>query len=153
MRPHAKANRRSGGGIGLHMAPMIDVVFLLLVYFMVATDFSPAEEVFRLDLPAAAAAAVDPLDIQETPLRVSVSGGPAEAPAEIAIDGPWTDVCTPDALRMFLSGAVRPRGDLFLADHPVVIIPAPQTPWSQVIATFNAVVAGGCTNVTLESPQ
>jgi hypothetical protein len=132
------------------MAPMIDVVFLLLVYFMVATDFSPAEEVFRLDLPAAAAAA-SPLDLQEAPLRVQVLPGPEGGPPQVTVEGPWSDLQTPDELRVFLAGAVVPRGDLFLADHPIIIVPGPETPWSQVIDTFNAVVAGGCTNVTLES--
>ncbi len=135
------------------MAPMIDVVFLLLVYFMVATDFSPAEEVFRLDLPAAAAVMVDPLDVQEWPLRVLVAGGTPEGPAQLTVEGPWGSLQSAEELRMFLSGAVMPRGSLFLPDHPVVIMPADHTPWSQVIETFNAAVAGGCTNITLESRQ
>ena len=30
---------------------MIDVVFQLLIYFLVATNFALGEQVFRLDLP------------------------------------------------------------------------------------------------------
>ena len=33
------------------ITPMIDVVFQLLIYFLVATNFALGEQVFRLDLP------------------------------------------------------------------------------------------------------
>ena len=38
--------RRDTKMIGLNLTSMIDVVFLLLVYFMVATEFKTAEESF-----------------------------------------------------------------------------------------------------------
>ncbi len=37
----------------LNLAPMIDVVFLLLIFFMVATTFATMEERVDLDLPQA----------------------------------------------------------------------------------------------------
>lgn len=37
----------------LNLAPMIDVVFLLLIFFMVATTFATMEERMDLDLPQA----------------------------------------------------------------------------------------------------
>lgn len=37
----------------LNLAPMIDVVFLLLIFFMVATTFATLEEQIDLDLPVA----------------------------------------------------------------------------------------------------
>lgn len=37
---------------GLNLAPMIDVVFLLLIFFMVATTFSEDEEQLDVNLPA-----------------------------------------------------------------------------------------------------
>jgi hypothetical protein len=49
---HRPPRRRFGGsGLSLNLTAMIDVVFLLLVYFMVGTEFKLGEEVFRLDLP------------------------------------------------------------------------------------------------------
>tara|TARA_B100000902_G_C26661029_1_gene598430 strand:+ start:35 stop:523 length:489 start_codon:yes stop_codon:yes gene_type:complete len=38
--------------LALNLTTMIDVVFLLLIYFMVATDFSALERRFISDLPA-----------------------------------------------------------------------------------------------------
>lgn len=154
MRPHAKASRRRGGGVSLQIAPMIDVVFLLLMYFMVATDFSPAEEVFRLDLPEQATGADDPLLLLEEPLRVRVvSAGAQGEDVRVTLEGPW-DVAGPaERLRVFLIESLVPRGNLFLSDHPIVIVPSPQVGWGHVVAVFNAAVAAGCTNVTLETPS
>ncbi len=39
--------------LALNLAPMIDVVFLLLIFFMVATTFSEQEKQMELDLPSA----------------------------------------------------------------------------------------------------
>ena len=34
------------------LTPMIDVVFQLLVYFLVSTNFARGEQVYRVDLPS-----------------------------------------------------------------------------------------------------
>ncbi len=39
--------------LALNLAPMIDVVFLLLIFFMVATTFAEKEKQMDIDLPAA----------------------------------------------------------------------------------------------------
>jgi len=39
--------------LSLNLAPMIDVVFLLLIFFMVATTFATREKSLDLDLPTA----------------------------------------------------------------------------------------------------
>ena len=44
--------KRRSFTIGLNLTSMIDVVFLLLIYFMVATEFRRAEASFPMDLPA-----------------------------------------------------------------------------------------------------
>lgn len=41
------------GELSLNLAPMIDVVFLLLIFFMVATTFAQQEKEMNLDLPTA----------------------------------------------------------------------------------------------------
>ncbi|MDP6986900.1 MAG: biopolymer transporter ExbD [Phycisphaerales bacterium] len=154
MRPHAIANRRRGSGVALQIAPMIDVVFLLLMYFMVATDFSPSEEVFRLDLPAHSVGSADPLQLIDEPLRVRVvAAGAGGEHARITVDGPWEIAGSPEGLRTFLSDSLVPRGNLFLSDHPIVIVPSLRVGWGHVVAVFNAAVAAGCTNVTLETPS
>ena len=136
-------------GLTLHMAPMIDIVFLLLIYFMVATDFSPAEEVFRLDLPEPAAATTDPLAVIDEPLLIRLTADDRGVGIEVV--GPWQITPTLAGVRQFLWESVHPRGQLFLSDHPIIIDPQGAVTWEQVIDVFNAVVGAGCTNVTLET--
>ena len=41
----------SAGRMGVNLTPMIDVVFQLMIYFLLATNFALGEQVFKLDLP------------------------------------------------------------------------------------------------------
>ena len=45
-----RIKRRSGGDLILEMTPLIDVVFLLLIFFMLATTFDK-RSAFKIDLP------------------------------------------------------------------------------------------------------
>ncbi len=45
-----RVKRRSGGDLILEITPLIDVVFLLLIFFMLATTFD-VSTAFKIDLP------------------------------------------------------------------------------------------------------
>ena len=45
-----RLKRRSGGDLILEITPLIDVVFLLLIFFMLATTFDDTAA-FKIDLP------------------------------------------------------------------------------------------------------
>ncbi len=151
--------RRHASGRGvrpLNMTPMIDVVFLLLIYFLVATDFRGGEEIYRLDLPdrSGATAQSDPFDLEEEPLRILVSGlEPTDA--RIRVEGPYEQPRSFDALHEFLNrrqiNDVNPGG-LFPASHPILIQPTGGAAWSVAVEAFNAAARAGYTNVTLEPP-
>ena len=50
-----RIKRRSGGTLVLEITPLIDVVFLLLIFFMLATSFAE-RSAFKIDLPKSTAA-------------------------------------------------------------------------------------------------
>ena len=50
-----RIKRRSGGTLILEITPLIDVVFLLLIFFMLATTFDE-RSAFKIDLPKSTAA-------------------------------------------------------------------------------------------------
>ena len=50
-----RIKRRSGGTLVLEITPVIDVVFLLLIFFMLATSFDE-RSAFKIDLPKSTAA-------------------------------------------------------------------------------------------------
>lgn len=153
MRLHRRRMRRGSGAVSVHIAPMIDVVFLLLIYFMIATDFSPAEEVFRMDLPPQAGKVADALELYEEPLKIGLAAAGADSSGvRVRVQGPWEVSSSIDALREFLDSSTAPQGSLFLPDHPIIIVPTSSVQWGHVVAAFNAAVASGCTNVTLEPP-
>jgi len=67
-----------------NLAPMIDVVLVLTIFFMCATKFSGDERKFDLDLPeAGSAAAVD--GVRPEILEVEASGGLRLAGDDVAI--------------------------------------------------------------------
>ncbi|ALF22363.1 hypothetical protein FSDG_02029 [Fusobacterium animalis 7_1] len=52
-----RIKRRSGGTLVLEITPLIDVVFLLLIFFMLATSFDE-RSAFKIDLPKSTAAKI-----------------------------------------------------------------------------------------------
>lgn len=154
---HVRTRQRHGRGtarIGLNLTAMIDVVFLLLVYFMVATEFKLGEEIYRLDLPERQAARQpqDPFDLDDEPLRITVASlGPGARSYRLRIEGPYAQPRTFEELHDFLrqrrigeSGT----GGLFEPDHPIVIAPVRQTRWDHVIEAFNSAARARYTNIT-----
>lgn len=55
----------------LNLTPMIDIVFLLIIFFMVGTKFSKIEQQFDVDLPSASA--IEPMSATPDPLVVTVT--------------------------------------------------------------------------------
>jgi biopolymer transport protein ExbD len=133
---------------------MIDVVFLLLVYFMVATEFKLGEEVYRMDLPERRASSQfrDPFELDEEPLRIAVaSTGRARVAYRLRIEGPYEQPATFDDLHEFLRSRRRspdvPRG-LFEPDHPIVIEPARACRWEHAMEAFSVAARARFTNIT-----
>src|SRR5690606_24093519 len=121
---------RRSSRMTLNLTAMIDVTFLLLVYFLVATEFKVGEAVYQLDLPPRlqADAQRDPFQLDEQPLRINVSSTPTGATGyRLAIEGPFPQPATFEELFAFLRDQqIRPdsaRG-LFESEHPIIIVPA-----------------------------
>ena len=53
MRRSERLSRRTRTGLGLDLTPMVDVVFLLVIFFMVSTTFITLESGLPVDLPQA----------------------------------------------------------------------------------------------------
>ena len=53
MRRSGRLSRRNRTGLGLDLTPMVDVVFLLVIFFMVSTTFITLESGLPVDLPQA----------------------------------------------------------------------------------------------------
>ena len=116
--------------LALAITPMIDVVFLLLVYFLLTSGFGSAERLLRTEpAPAEARAPADSLALEEEPIVVRVARGSV---FDVAVDMRRYALLTPET----------PRG-LFGPEHPVRIAPAADLAWQDVVAVFDAVRAAG----------
>jgi len=147
----------------LSITPLIDVVFQLLIYFLLTAGFAVNERHLRTESAAEAAApARQRLALEEEPLRITLTRGAggasisvggalglarargAERPADLA------------ALARFLEGAmlgdgvklgVGRDGGALTAEHPVRISADGDVPWEDVVRVFNTVVGAGYRSV------
>ena len=146
----------ASGRIGVNLTPMIDVVFQLLIYFLLATNFALGEQVFRLDLPDRGSGEVqDPFEIPEEPLRILVSSNGVNGESiGLKILGPYPQ---PDSLKSLEQFLIESRasagGGFFLEDHPVDIVPEETTHWEHVVDVFNAAIRAGYLKVRFSDPE
>ncbi len=90
-----QANQQKAG-ISIELTPMIDMVFLLLIFFLVATTFHQTEREMQIALPVASSSAPISTMLQELIVNVDVDG-------RIIVGGRKLD---PDQLQSMVSEAV-----------------------------------------------
>ena len=146
-------NRRraaEGFTMRLAMTTMIDVVFLLLVFFVCTVRFERNEAVYRLDLPIRGSTA-DPLALQDAPLQVFVGERVGDqCPIEIRADGVRRETKDFDALAITMTQLRRKAGTnegLFESSHPILIVPSAGSQWQDAVEGFNAAVRAGYANI------
>ncbi len=154
-----RVSRRVGQTMDLNLVAMIDVVFLLLMYFLLATNFSIGEELFRIDLPQSLGtqAEVDPFDLPEQPVHIRVASfGPGLASCRITVDLAQREFTSFSELYHYLDGVqVRPAtatGVLF-EQTPIIIHPDPQCRWDHAVDVLNACLRARYTNVQFVEPE
>jgi len=121
--------RASHGPIDLNVIPLIDVVFFLLIFYVISTSFVE-ETAVRLDRPASAGAA--PVAGGFTAVAV-LPGGLVQVGAQV------TEAATLEhTLRPVLAGA---------ATRSVLVIPDRSVPTGLLLAVMDACTAAGATSV------
>jgi biopolymer transport protein ExbD len=126
--------RKSGEGDSLNITPLIDVVFLLLIFFLVATSFQRIQKELEVDLPSAEAAGSVSMDIQPIAVTVSKDGKITMAEKEV----PLSEL--PGRLRDAVAAAKKPR---------VFVRGDAKTYHENVVAVLSACQAAGITDVSL----
>ena len=136
----AAGSRGKGGyGMSLNLTPMIDIVFLLLFFFLVVSRFAPREGVLPTQIPARAAAA--PTDVPRTPLRIRlVADGTQAEPCMATIDRFHE---TPIAMSALVAALeqIRDQGIGFDAQTPVHLVAGDHIAWDHVVNAYNATMA------------
>ena len=152
----ARARRRGRRGLSLNLTPMIDVTFLLLVFFVCTTRALEKQALLRADLSehGGTGATVDALTLEETPLRIEVR---REAGATAyRVLAPTPQPSDSEQLTSILAsrryGPDNPGG-LFAADQPIELAPTRETPWDDTVSAFNAISRAGYTRISFARPR
>ena len=134
-----RSRRRSHPRMQLCMAPMIDVVFLLLVFFLLAANFRSREGFLPTEIPQQTSNAelmeMEPLSLLLTSLpdgSCQIQIGSART-ITIASQSPQTDFTM---LSQQLLEVLNEHGRNL--DDAVKIIPDSKTKWDHVVKTYDA---------------
>ncbi len=106
--------------VQIDLTPIIDMVFLLLIFFLVATRFHQSEREMKIALPAASSAGPISTSLRELIINVDADG-------QIIVSG---RIVTPDDLRALITEAIAQnpdqkvtvRGDQSTAYANIVIV-------------------------------
>lgn len=144
-----KFHHRRDDDLAINLTPLIDVVFLLLIFFMVSTTFN-RESQLSIRLPEAT---VEPSVTEDTPLmEVQVSQAGQIAVKGPADDAPRTLINTDEETLYRAMGEALGEGG-----NPVVVIRADrQTPHEMVVRAMDAARRLDLTRVTfatINSPE
>lgn len=131
----ASGGTQEDGDIGFQIAPMVDVVFVLLLFFMAVAGSQVKSKELTTKIPAAGRGQVTPFVIEISAQGTVSSGGKVNGNA-----GSRELI----ALKAQLESNILKFGDR----DPVVIRPDPQARHERVIDVLNAAAAAGVKNLT-----
>ncbi len=125
--------------MGFQIAPMVDVVFVLMLFFMASAGIQRTEKELGINLPSGRAATnqTDPV----TPILVQIGSDGQVQIQSVSYDSPGS----PDlpGVRDRLKELVSYGGK-----DPVIIQPAPDVRQERVIQVLNAAAAAGVKNLS-----
>jgi len=124
----------SGDEADFSMAPMIDVVFLLLIFFMVATTFVEREKEMDLELPQAESGQEAQHDLEEIIINLMEDG-------RMIVGGETLD---DEALRARLTQAARRN-----PETPITIRGDKEVMYGQAVGLIDVCRLAGLVNVGL----
>ena len=124
--------------MGFQIAPMVDVVFVLLLFFMAVAGSQVVPKELAINLPSQ----TDPTGLREMPIIIDISAG-----GVVQINGQVFDSNSTKNLtetRAWFVETIRRFGD----KDPVILRPDPQARQERIIDVLNAAAAAGVKNLT-----
>lgn len=137
----------AGGGVsedgdaGFQIAPMVDVVFVLLLFFMASAGSQVVEKELNINLPSGRSDASQP-GTPSTPIIIDIFPDGQVQLNNKVYDNP-ANKDLPE-LRAWLKDTIDKFGD----KDPVIIRPDPETRHERIMDVLNAAAAAGVKNLT-----
>jgi len=132
----------------LSIVPMIDVVFLLLVFFLLTASFRPREGFLPTKLPRQSDAA-EPAELEPVTIRVLTL---PNGDCQIRIGTQNPRLISADSLAEGFSQLKNAIYHLFVqqgrtTENPIKLIPTSRTKWDHVVKTYHCLWQLNLTNV------
>lgn len=125
--------------MSLNLTPMIDIVFLLLCYFLMMSQFRTPEGVLPARLPAMQAGTA--IEIPRTPIRIRFqSDDGSRIRCTVTIDD-FTDSPLEIGLLAGRLRQIRQQVPGFDANTPVHLLAGDDIAWDHVVNAYNAALA------------
>jgi biopolymer transport protein ExbD len=128
------------GDMGFQIAPMVDVVFVLMLFFMASAGSQIVTKELNIALPAGSAPGIG--TPQVTPIIIEISADGVVSINETEYGQPGDK--TLPALREWLTNS----RETFGSDDPVIIRPSPDSKHERIVDVLNAAAASQVKNLT-----
>ncbi|OHB57743.1 MAG: hypothetical protein A2Y07_01875 [Planctomycetes bacterium GWF2_50_10] len=144
--------RASGSSLGFRLMPMIDVLFLLLIFFLLTTKFHAQEAALPFRLPAASG---DVMPGKVLPLEINLSQSTGKCVVEIHKDQEDSTAIylgeeeVEENLALFaneMAGAIKVDGRT--AADPVELVCGKEVMWQYVAKVYNVLYGMGISDIT-----
>ena len=137
------------GDVGFQIAPMVDVVFVLMLFFMASAGSQVAERELNINLPGSKTPSAAQNNLAPVPIMVDISAD-GKVSANGTIYGTLADE-DPKALpklRGFFKTAIEAGNQDPDKQDPVIIRPDADTRHERIMDVLNAAGASGIKNLT-----
>ncbi|MFQ6049079.1 MAG: ExbD/TolR family protein [Phycisphaerae bacterium] len=132
----------------LNLVPMIDIVFNLLIFFLVGTRFTVAEGVLASRLPRTAGQPPE-LAVPVVPIRVRLTARP-DGGCSIVIEN--QALRPPDFAQLAVVLKQIQHQPGFDNQTPVILLAEQRLQWDHVVNAYNAALRAGYTNIVFAGP-
>ena len=131
--------RKKKQEITVNLTPLIDVVFLLLIFFMVSTSFTRETQI-KLDLPKAS---VEPLDNKPESLELSI-----DKEGRFFVNGKGLVNESIETLKKAIQSTIEQNSNI-----PVIISADANTPYQSVVTAMDAASQLGIHNLQMATQR
>ena len=148
-----RLHTRRRSGIGLRIAPLVDMIFLLLIFFLVAAKWRAKEDFLPLQLPAAGASTEAQAVGKPEPLTIQILATQTNQGCRVQIGTSYAiDISSQKAEEGLAVMMEKTRQCLLeqkrYASDPVEIICASKVKWEYLAKIYNIFIGMGFTDIT-----
>jgi biopolymer transport protein ExbD len=129
--------------IGLQIAPLLDVLFVLLLFFMVCAGAQKKESELRIKLPVQTSAATASVTVSAARIDIQTDG-------RVYLNQKLVENASAQKL---LNLQAQLEEEVRRSAHtPVILVPSPKAPYERMIRVLDACKAANVKNVRFGAP-